>query len=108
MIDARLELNQKLCDILGSRNVYYDPPESIKIKYPAIVYTINGIDDTYSAEGKYLQSVSYLVTVIDKNADSQTAEKISKELGFKYYRHYVSDNLHHYVFTYSADLRYSH
>ena len=35
----RLELHEILVDALGSRNVYYQPPENIKITYPAIVYS---------------------------------------------------------------------
>ena len=35
---TRYELHEFLCEILGSRNVYFQPPESVKMKYPAIVY----------------------------------------------------------------------
>ena len=34
----RLDLQALLEDLLGSRNVYYQPPESVKMNYPAIVY----------------------------------------------------------------------
>ena len=36
----RLDLQALLEDLLGSRNVYYQPPESDKMNYPAIVYAL--------------------------------------------------------------------
>ena len=38
---TRLELQSKLEEILGSRQVYYQPPETVKMEYPAIVYRQN-------------------------------------------------------------------
>ena len=32
-MDRRLKLHEELCDILGSRNVYFQPPETVKMKY---------------------------------------------------------------------------
>ena len=31
---TRYELHEFLCEILGSRNVYFQPPESVKMKDP--------------------------------------------------------------------------
>ena len=38
MAKTRLELQSVLEQTLGSRNVYFQPPASVKMKYPAIVY----------------------------------------------------------------------
>ena len=46
---SRPELQTKLEELLGNRNVYYQPPESVKIEYPAIVYSKIRID-TRSAD----------------------------------------------------------
>ena len=43
---SRLELQDTLETILESRNVYFNPPESIKMNYPAIIYKL---DDTFLA-----------------------------------------------------------
>ena len=40
----RLDLHKIFQDILGSKNVYFQPPESIKMKYPAIKYSLDDID----------------------------------------------------------------
>lgn len=35
---SRLDLQTFLEELLESKNVYFQPPESVKMKYPAIVY----------------------------------------------------------------------
>ena len=35
---SRLELHALLVELLGSTNVYYEPPETLKMSYPAIRY----------------------------------------------------------------------
>ena len=38
-MDRRLQLHEELCSVLGSRNVYFQPPETIKLTYPCIIYS---------------------------------------------------------------------
>ena len=95
---SRLELQNLLESILGSRNVYYQPPESIKIKYPAIIYSRNGIDNNFADDIVYMQNHTYQIIVIDANPDSEIVNKISKLPMCRYNRHYTSDNLNHDVF----------
>ena len=95
---SRLELQNLLESILGSRNVYYQPPESIKIKYPAIIYSRNDIDNNFADDIVYMQNHTYQIIVIDANPDSEIVDKISKLPMCRYNRHYTSDNLNHNVF----------
>lgn len=96
---SRLELQNLLESILGSRNVYYQPPESIKIKYPAIIYSRNNIDNNFADDIVYMQNHTYQIIVIDANPDSEIVNKISKLPMCRYNRHYTSDNLNHDVFV---------
>lgn len=97
--ERRLELHEILCTIFGSRNVYFQPPESIKMNYPAIVYGLDDIDNQYANDGVYLSHRRYSVTVIDKNPDSEIVGKVSALPNCKFNRPYQKDNLNHYVFT---------
>lgn len=96
---TRLELHEVLCNIIGSRNVYYQPPESVKMNYPAIVYSRNDISNKHGDDIPYMQSVSYQVTVIDKDPDSTIVNDIVKLPYCRFNRHFTSDNLNHDVFT---------
>lgn len=95
----RVDLQNVLEELLGSRNVYYQPPESIKMSYPAIVYSRKTIDNSYANNSVYKQNYAYEITVIDKNPDSEIVNKISKLPTCRFDRHFKSDNLNHDVFT---------
>lgn len=96
---TRVDLQNVLEELLGSRNVYYQPPESLKMSYPAIVYSRKTIDNSYANNSVYKQNYAYEITVIDKNPDSEIVNKISKLPTCRFDRHFKSDNLNHDVFT---------
>lgn len=96
---SRLELQTLLEELLGSGNVYFQPPETLKLQYPAIVYSRDNIENTHANDGVYMQSLRYSVTVIDKNPDSELPLKISQLPKCRHDRHFKSDNLNHNVFT---------
>ena len=95
----RLKLHELLCEILGSHQVYFQPPESVQMKYPAIVYFRNRIDNEHANDGVYMQSPSYSITVIDKNPDSEIVERVSRLPMCRFDRHFTADNLNHDTFT---------
>lgn len=96
MMSNRLKLHEELVSILGTGNVYFQPPETIKMKYPCIVYDKENINTVFADDKPYKNRVRYSVTVIDKNAESEFAEKILSHFPLcSYSRHYTSDNLHH-------------
>lgn len=96
---SRLELQALFENLLGSRNVYFQPPASVAMKYPAIVYSLDDIENSFANNGVYAQAIGYMVTIIDKNPDSEYVKKVSKLPMCSYDRHYVADNLNHDVFT---------
>lgn len=97
-MEKRIELHEIFCNILETRNVYYQPPESVKMKYPAIVYSRSDINNTFADDKVYIQSNAYEVTVIDEDPDSEIVKKISLLPNCRYSRHFEKDNLNHDVF----------
>ena len=96
---SRVELQYKLEDLLGSRQVYYQPPETIKMEYPAIVSSNNRIDSTSADDASYLIRKQYEIIVISKSPDNPVIDKILQLPMCTFNRHYKSDNLNHDVFT---------
>ena len=94
----RLELHELLCEALESRNVYFQPPASVVMQYPAIRYTLYDIDNVYADNIPYLQNTAYQLTVIDRDPDSEIAKRVSKIPGIRFNRFYTADNLNHTVF----------
>lgn len=98
-MNNRLELHEIFCEILGSRNAYFQPPESVKMSYPAIRYSRKDIKNQFANDQVYMQKDCYEVIVIDKDPDSELVKKVSTFPMCSFDRHYVSDNLNHDVFT---------
>lgn len=96
---SRLRLHEVLCETLGSRNVYFNPPASIKMQYPAIVYNRKRIDNKHADNSVYIQNDAYEVTVIDYDVDSEIVERVSKLQKCSFNTNFKSDNLDHNVFT---------
>ena len=92
-------LQKILEEMLSSRNVYYQPPESIKMGYPAIRYSLSNINSMYADNRAYNHLRCYEIIVISKTVDNPVIDKILSLPYCSYNRHYVSDNLYHDVLT---------
>jgi hypothetical protein len=97
-MDHRQELQKLLEDVLGSGNVYFQPPATIKMHYPAIVYSRDGESAEYADNSKYRRKVAYQVTVIDRNPDSTVVEKVSDLPLCRYNTHFATEGLNHDIF----------
>lgn len=96
---SRLSLQTMLEKLLGSRNVYFQPPASAHIKYDAIVYSRKDIENVFANNSVYKQNDAYEIVAIYKNPDSDLPRKLSLLPLCSFDRHYVADNLYHDVFT---------
>lgn len=97
--DRRLELHEIFCDILGSREAYFQAPDSKGMNYPAIVYELNGIPSLYANDGVYLSGRQYSATLIDRDPDSPLVDRIAALPACRFDRYYKADNLNHWVFV---------
>lgn len=94
---SRESLHEMLKEMLGSSNVYYQPPESEKMEYPAIRYSKSNIESRYANDTKYSLIDRYELIVISKRPDHPVIKKLLMLPYCSYDRHYVSDNLNHDV-----------
>ena len=95
----RLEFHEILCEILGSRNVYFQPPASIAIQYPCILYMIKSKKPEFANDFKYQLRDCYDVIYVDRDPDSDVPDRISDLELSAFDRHYIADNLHHSVYS---------
>ena len=96
----RLDLQAKFEEILGSRNVYFQPPASLQMRYPAIRYELKDFQ-TKSANNSsaYIVNPGYEGVLIVSEPDEEYLQKIFQIPYCKFGRYYRADNLHHYTFT---------
>ncbi len=95
----RLSLQSTLEGLLGSRHVYYQPPESLKMEYPCIRYSKSNRADKYADNIKYLSDDVYDLVIISKTPDHPVIDKILNLPYTELYRHFTTDGLNHDIIT---------
>lgn len=96
---SRLKLHEELKEILGDYDVYFQPPESVKLTYPCVIYKLTNADIGYADNMTYRYSRRYQITLITKDPDSDLIDKIPKSLRHcSFANYFVSNNLNHYIY----------
>lgn len=97
---TRIQLHEKLLALFGSNRVYFQPPPTIEMSYPAIVYNLDGIYTRAANNGKYVKEDRYIVTFIHKDPDINYSDEMFAIFPMcSFDRRFVSDNLYHDVYT---------
>ena len=99
MAASRLELQSKLEELLGSRNVYYNPPTNLKMEYDCIRYSLGDIQSNYANDAKYSNMKRYELIVISIKSDPKVVEDLLNLPYCSMGTPYKSDNLDHYPLT---------
>lgn len=95
----RLELQALLVSLLGSDQVYFQPPPNIQMKYPCIVYKRDNARTEHADNKPYKNRIRYQIMYIDPNPDSVIPDKLSALPLCSFDRFYTADNLNHDVYT---------
>jgi len=95
----RLQLQDLLEEILGTPNVYFQPPNGMTLAYPCIVYKRDLSRTEFANDNPYNRHVRYQVTVMDRDPDSAIPEKVAQLPMCLFNRFYTADNLNHDVFN---------
>lgn len=88
-VDSRL---RKVCN-----NVYFQPTEETKLKYPCIIYEVDSYVNLFANNRFYTKIPQYRTTVIAREPDSKLNNELVDEFdpSISYDTRYVSDNLYH-------------
>lgn len=94
----RLELQALLEVLLGSDQVYFQPPGSQSMSYPAITYKLDDIDTSFANNLPYRFTDRYELTLIQRLPGEDLVDKLKVLPMCAFGRHYVMNNLNHYIF----------
>lgn len=98
----RRELQTILENILSSngleKNVYFQPPETLKMSYPCIVYHRQYMTKIPADNIKYLANRQYRITYIDRSPISGVIESLLELPFCRYISHSIVDNLNQDAF----------
>lgn len=99
MPDKRIELDTKLRGLFDTTpNVYYQPPSSVMLKYPCIIYNLDTYKTLHASNSLYFHMKQYQLIFITQEPDSLIPEKILKLPHCRHHRSFVKDNLYHFMF----------
>lgn len=107
----RKELSAKLSSLMEEcgeePKLYFQPPESVKLEYPCIVYHLRTMTSQYAEDAPYKVNVGFDITYITRSPTSQFPAKIVKQPQIGFDRYYTSDGLHHYAYTFTDTMKES-
>lgn len=98
-LHRRLELQKMLEELLGSKNVYFEPPPNFMMKYPCIRYRRSRYDARYADNRPYKLESRYELTYVYTDPDDEMVYWLAQLPMCTHDRTYVADNLHHDVYT---------
>ena len=94
----RLQLHELLKTLLGSGNVYFQPPGKQRMEYPAIRYERDSSDVDHADNSLYRKMKRYRVTMITHDPDSTVPDALEELPMSRFEQFYAADNLNHFVF----------
>jgi len=97
-LTRRLELQAILEAIRGSDNVYFQPPPTVQLQFPCIVYKRDFGDTKFADNKPYSFKQRYEITVINRDSDDPAIDLIRAMPMTVFLRHFVRDGLNHDVF----------
>ena len=95
---SKPDIQTVLEELLGSRNVYLQPPENEKMSYPAIRYSLDDIQVNNANDSKYAKFKGYQLILLDYDPDSVYIDKILDLPYCHFVNFYTKDGLNHFVF----------
>lgn len=95
---SRLTLQSDLEKILGNKNVYFQPPESLKMNYPCIRYRMAKIDVDFADDKVYKSEKRYEITLIHRDPDNKVCEELLSMPNTINTNNYSVEGLNHYVY----------
>ena len=94
------QLQDELKELLGSDNVYFQPPSNKRMHYPCFVFERGSGSQTMADNKTYRFVKRYTVTHIGYDPDDDIVDRVVEHFSLcKYDRHFVNDTLQHDVFS---------
>lgn len=93
---SRLTLHNQLLTIAD--HVYFQPPESLKLVYPCIVYSLSDVQEKHADDTTYKMSRGYDVKYISSDPDNTVIDQLIAWPHCRFERRVTADNLYNDCF----------
>lgn len=99
-MNRRILLDDLLRDLIGPNvHLYFQPPESKKLEYDCVVYSLSRKHAVHADNKPYRKTDQYTITVITEDPDSSLPDKFLNLPMCRCDRTFKSGNMNHTVFT---------
>lgn len=98
-MDKRLSLQKELEKLAGA-NVYFQPPASVHLAYPCVIYNLAVGDIKRADDSVYSYTNRFELMFIYRKPNMEIVEKVMRAFPMcSVSRIYIADNLYHYAFN---------
>ncbi len=98
-MDKRLALQKELEKLAGA-NVYFQPPASVHLAYPCVIYNLAVGDLKRADDSIYSYTNRFELMFIYRKPNMEIVEKVMRAFPMcSISRIYIADNLYHYAFN---------
>ena len=91
----RVELDEMLANIVGEDNLYFQPPENTRLRYPCLIYSLDDRDVEYADDMGYVMNKRYSLQYITKDPDDPVSDELALLPMCRFDRRFVADKLYH-------------
>lgn len=94
------QLQDELKLLLGSNNVYFQPPKNLQMHYPCFTVSLGSASQAMADNKTYTYTDRYTLTYISYDPDDEMRKRVVEKFSMcTFDRHFVNDTLQHYVFS---------
>lgn len=93
------DLLRLLRKAVAHNRVYFQPPENLRVDYPAVLFHLSRNVTTHASDRRYKDAQEYTVTLITKDPQPDVIDAILDIPYTTLDTTYVSDGMNHFVFT---------
>ena len=79
--------------------VYFQAPTNTSLQYPCIIYEMDDAETVFADDMPFRYEERYQIKIIDRDPDTAIRSAVARLPKCRFDRHYVADNLHHYVYN---------
>lgn len=98
-------LSKVMVDCGEEPKLYYQPPESMRLEYPCMIYHLKDMSSNYADNRPYMKLISFDITYVTRSPSSSVPVAMTDQSLMSFDRYYTADNLHHYAYTYTTTLK---
>lgn len=84
---------------VAHNRVYFQPPENLRMDYPAVIFHLSRNKTTHASDGRFKDNQEYTVILITEDPQPDALDAILNIPYSTLETTYVSNGMNHFVFT---------